>query len=91
MTQKRLELSYNLPLVFEQMELYHHKTDGVIFTSEVAPYTIGTCSKMYPRLNIVLNGNLQKKILLIFKFHFMITNFVLVSGFKMMNIKILGF
>ena len=47
MTQKRLELAYNLPVVFEQMESYHHKTDGVIFTSESAPYMLGTCPKMF--------------------------------------------
>jgi mRNA guanylyltransferase len=46
MTQKRLELAYNLPVVFQVMESYRHKTDGVIFTSAGAPYELGTCEKM---------------------------------------------
>ncbi|KAH6573304.1 hypothetical protein BASA50_007893 [Batrachochytrium salamandrivorans] len=44
--QKRLELSYRVKKVFDHMEGYHHKTDGVIFTSSVAPYVAGTCQKM---------------------------------------------
>ncbi|KAJ3000667.1 Dcp1p-Dcp2p decapping enzyme complex alpha subunit [Globomyces sp. JEL0801] len=44
--QKRLELSYQLPIVFRHMQSYQHETDGVIFTSAVAPYTFGTCDKM---------------------------------------------
>lgn len=46
MVQKRLELSYNVHRVFESMGKYHHKTDGVIFTSSVAPYRVGTTAKM---------------------------------------------
>jgi hypothetical protein len=46
MSQKRLELSYNLPIVFAHMETYKHKTDGVIFTSEPAEYHFGTSMKM---------------------------------------------
>nr|KAJ3421908.1 Dcp1p-Dcp2p decapping enzyme complex alpha subunit [Polyrhizophydium stewartii] len=46
MVQKRLEMSYNIATVFEHMRGYKHKTDGVIFTSAVAPYMSGTCPKM---------------------------------------------
>ena len=46
LTQKRLEFSFKLPKVFDQMEKAKHKTDGVIFTSAVAPYVFGTCDKM---------------------------------------------
>jgi mRNA guanylyltransferase len=43
---KPLELSYGLARVFETMGGLDHKSDGVIFTSSVAPYIHGTCSKM---------------------------------------------
>ncbi|KAI8912423.1 mRNA capping enzyme alpha subunit and guanylyltransferase [Gorgonomyces haynaldii] len=46
MSLKRLESSYNLPRVFEQMQTYKHKTDGIIFTAEMAPYEAGTCEKI---------------------------------------------
>ncbi|KAI8924048.1 mRNA capping enzyme, catalytic domain-containing protein [Entophlyctis helioformis] len=46
MIQKRVQFSYGIDVVFNQMQGYNHKTDGVIFTSVVAPYTLGTCSKM---------------------------------------------
>lgn len=62
MSQKRLELAYNIPIVFEQMEGYKHKTDGVIFTAENAPYTLGTCNKMYNFYYQGLNGNQLTKI-----------------------------
>eukprot|EP00842_Homolaphlyctis_polyrhiza_P006277 jgi/Hompol1/6650/HPOL_005042-RA len=45
-TQKRLELSYKLHKVYSQIQAARHKTDGLIFTSAVAPYTLGTCQKM---------------------------------------------
>lgn len=47
MTQKRVEFSYEMGAVFEKMKKYGHKTDGLMFTSEEAPYTLGTCPKMY--------------------------------------------
>jgi mRNA guanylyltransferase len=46
LSQKRLELSYHLPLVFNHMKTYKHNTDGVMFTSAIAPYVLGTCDKM---------------------------------------------
>ncbi|KAJ3274231.1 Dcp1p-Dcp2p decapping enzyme complex alpha subunit [Terramyces sp. JEL0728] len=44
--QKRIEFSYNLHCVFRDMEKYKHETDGIIFTSAVAPYAFATCDKM---------------------------------------------
>ncbi|EGF79306.1 hypothetical protein BATDEDRAFT_25993 [Batrachochytrium dendrobatidis JAM81] len=44
--QKHLELSYKVQKVFDMMSKCHHKTDGVIYTSSIAPYVSGTCSKM---------------------------------------------
>jgi mRNA guanylyltransferase len=46
-SQKRLESSYHVPIVFDHMKKYGHGTDGVIFTSAIAQYTFGTCDKMY--------------------------------------------
>lgn len=46
MDLKKLELSYHLVQVFKHMESLNHKSDGIIFTSAVAPYSIGTCDKM---------------------------------------------
>ncbi|KAJ3417140.1 Dcp1p-Dcp2p decapping enzyme complex alpha subunit [Chytridiales sp. JEL 0842] len=46
MDLKKLELSYGMDRVFEEMANLKHKSDGVIFTSKDAPYTIGTCDKM---------------------------------------------
>jgi mRNA guanylyltransferase len=44
---KPLELSYGLSRVFETMNGgLDHKSDGVIFTSSIAPYIHGTCDKM---------------------------------------------
>ncbi|KAJ3076831.1 Dcp1p-Dcp2p decapping enzyme complex alpha subunit [Podochytrium sp. JEL0797] len=43
---KPLELAYHVGKVFEQIPHLKHKNDGVIFTSSVAPYAIGTCQKM---------------------------------------------
>jgi mRNA guanylyltransferase len=44
---KPLELSYGLARVFDTMNGgLDHKSDGVIFTSSIAPYTHGTCDKM---------------------------------------------
>ncbi|KAI9341960.1 mRNA capping enzyme, catalytic domain-containing protein [Obelidium mucronatum] len=43
---KPLELSYHVDRVFEMIPKLKHKNDGVIFTSSVAPYAIGTCQKM---------------------------------------------
>ncbi|KAJ3315317.1 Dcp1p-Dcp2p decapping enzyme complex alpha subunit [Boothiomyces sp. JEL0838] len=45
-TQKRIEFSYNLHCVFRDIERYKHETDGLIFTSAVAPYAFATCDKM---------------------------------------------
>ncbi|KAI9094358.1 putative mRNA capping enzyme alpha subunit [Phlyctochytrium arcticum] len=46
MDLKPLQLSYHLRKVFEDIPQLKHKSDGIIFTSSVAPYTIGTCDKM---------------------------------------------
>ncbi|KAJ3283246.1 Dcp1p-Dcp2p decapping enzyme complex alpha subunit, partial [Blyttiomyces sp. JEL0837] len=46
MNLKPLELSYGLDKVFASMSKLKHKSDGIIFTSSVAPYGIGTCEKM---------------------------------------------
>lgn len=46
MTQKRVSFSYELVSVFEEMQKYGHKTDGLIFTSANAHYTLGTSQKM---------------------------------------------
>ncbi|KAJ3123775.1 Dcp1p-Dcp2p decapping enzyme complex alpha subunit [Physocladia obscura] len=43
---KPLELAYHVSRVFDQIPNLKHKNDGVIFTSSVAPYSIGTCNKM---------------------------------------------
>ena len=45
-TQKRVETSYHLPLVVDTMKKYNHKTDGLMFTAESAPYVLGTCEQM---------------------------------------------
>ena len=45
-TQKRVDASYHLPLVVDTMKKYRHKTDGLMFTAENAPYVLGTCDKM---------------------------------------------
>jgi hypothetical protein len=47
MTQKRVSFSYEIVAVFGEMKKYGHKTDGLIFTSANAPYTLGTSQKMY--------------------------------------------
>ncbi|KAJ3344769.1 Dcp1p-Dcp2p decapping enzyme complex alpha subunit [Entophlyctis luteolus] len=43
---KPLHSSYNVTRVFDQIPQLKHKNDGVIFTSAIAPYAIGTCEKM---------------------------------------------
>ncbi|KAJ3192764.1 Dcp1p-Dcp2p decapping enzyme complex alpha subunit [Irineochytrium annulatum] len=43
---KPVELSYGVKKVFQRMQRLMHKSDGIIFTSSVAPYSIGTCDKM---------------------------------------------
>ncbi|KAJ3023144.1 UNVERIFIED_CONTAM: putative fatty-acid--CoA ligase FadD10 [Siphonaria sp. JEL0065] len=43
---KPLQLSYHVGQVFEMIPKLKHKNDGVIFTSSIAPYAIGTCQKM---------------------------------------------
>ncbi|ORY38887.1 hypothetical protein BCR33DRAFT_700382 [Rhizoclosmatium globosum] len=43
---KPLQLAYHVGQVFEDIPKLKHKNDGVIFTSQEAPYTIGTCQKM---------------------------------------------
>ncbi len=47
MTQKRVSFSYEIGSVFDEMRKYGHDTDGLIFTSADAPYTLGTSQKMY--------------------------------------------
>ncbi|KAI9013218.1 mRNA capping enzyme, catalytic domain-containing protein [Gaertneriomyces semiglobifer] len=46
MDLKPLQLAYHLEAVFEDMAHLKHKSDGIIFTSRDAPYTLGTCEKM---------------------------------------------
>ncbi|TPX64182.1 hypothetical protein SpCBS45565_g06083 [Spizellomyces sp. 'palustris'] len=46
MDLKELQLSYHLQKVFEVIPTLKHKSDGIIFTSSVAPYSCGTCDKM---------------------------------------------
>ena len=46
MRLKKLESSYNLGLVFEQIEKNYHKSDGIIFTKQFYPYEFGTCKEM---------------------------------------------
>ncbi|KAJ3202028.1 Dcp1p-Dcp2p decapping enzyme complex alpha subunit, partial [Dinochytrium kinnereticum] len=46
MDLKKLQLSYGMERVFEEMPHLKHKSDGIIFTSSVSPYGIGTCEKM---------------------------------------------
>ncbi|KAJ3043073.1 Dcp1p-Dcp2p decapping enzyme complex alpha subunit [Rhizophlyctis rosea] len=46
MDLKELQLSYGLAKVFEEIPKLKHGNDGIIFTSSVAPYTMGTCNKM---------------------------------------------
>ncbi|KAJ3029751.1 Dcp1p-Dcp2p decapping enzyme complex alpha subunit [Rhizophlyctis rosea] len=43
---KPLQLSYGISKVFEDIETLKHGNDGLIFTSSVAPYSVGTCEKM---------------------------------------------
>ena len=44
--QKKVEPSYHMDKVFEQVELYKHESDGLIFTSADAGYHPGTCETM---------------------------------------------
>ncbi|KAJ3281445.1 Dcp1p-Dcp2p decapping enzyme complex alpha subunit [Borealophlyctis nickersoniae] len=46
MALKELQLSYGLNKVFDEIPHLKHKSDGIIFTSSVAPYSVGTCDKM---------------------------------------------
>ncbi|KAG9297371.1 hypothetical protein G9A89_009455 [Geosiphon pyriformis] len=44
---KQMELSYGLEKVFQEViPSLKHQSDGLIFTSAVAPYKTGTCDKM---------------------------------------------
>jgi mRNA guanylyltransferase len=44
---KTMQLSYGLDLVLrEVIPKLKHKSDGLIFTSSIAPYAPGTCEKM---------------------------------------------
>ncbi|KAI8583108.1 hypothetical protein K450DRAFT_159191, partial [Umbelopsis ramanniana AG] len=43
---KKMERSYGLALVFDQMTRLKHASDGVIFTPVKLPYTTGTCEKL---------------------------------------------
>ena len=66
MRQKRVQFSYELATVFKQMKKYNHKTDGLMFTSESASYTLGTSQKMWvvfrPTDILGSNGSLPKRI-----------------------------
>ncbi|KAI7889738.1 mRNA capping enzyme, catalytic domain-containing protein [Mucor mucedo] len=54
---KKMERSYGLHLVFEQIPKLKHKSDGIIWTPVKYPYTSGTCEKLLkwkpPELNTV--------------------------------------
>ncbi|CAO3611848.1 unnamed protein product [Mucor hiemalis] len=54
---KRMERSYGLHLVFEQIPKLNHKSDGIIWTPVKYPYKTGTCEKLLkwkpPELNTV--------------------------------------
>ncbi|CEP19019.1 hypothetical protein [Parasitella parasitica] len=54
---KKMERSYGLHLVFEQIPKLKHKSDGIVFTPVKYPYTPGTCEKLLkwkpPELNTV--------------------------------------
>ncbi|KAG1168626.1 hypothetical protein G6F70_009028 [Rhizopus microsporus] len=43
---KKMERSYGLHLVFDQIPKLKHKTDGIIWTPVKYPYTSGTCQKL---------------------------------------------
>lgn len=43
---KKMERSYGLHLVFEQVPKLKHKSDGIIWTPVKCPYTPGTCEKL---------------------------------------------
>ncbi|KAL9539702.1 hypothetical protein MBANPS3_010119 [Mucor bainieri] len=43
---KKMERSYGLHLVFEQIPKLKHKSDGIIWTPVKCPYTPGTCEKL---------------------------------------------
>ena len=42
---KKLELSYAIEKIFTDLPTHKHKSDGIIFTSAIAPYKPGTCCK----------------------------------------------
>ncbi|TPX39850.1 hypothetical protein SeMB42_g06221 [Synchytrium endobioticum] len=44
--EKPLQLAYHVRKVFQDLPQLRHQSDGVIFTSSVAPYAPGTCGKM---------------------------------------------
>jgi mRNA guanylyltransferase len=46
MSLKELQFSYKLPHIFKQMENLNHKSDGVIFTKDNAPYVLNTNTNM---------------------------------------------
>ncbi len=54
---KKLERSYALNRVLDSIESLKHANDGLLFTSAVAGYRIGTCDKMLkwkpPELNSI--------------------------------------
>ena len=43
---KKMERSYGLHLVFDQMTKLKHSSDGVIWTPVKHPYIPGTCDKL---------------------------------------------
>ncbi|KAI7899675.1 mRNA capping enzyme, catalytic domain-containing protein [Cokeromyces recurvatus] len=54
---KKMERSYGLHVVFDQIPKLKHKSDGIIWTPVKYPYTPGTCEKLLkwkpPELNTV--------------------------------------
>ncbi|KAI9480373.1 MAG: mRNA capping enzyme, catalytic domain-containing protein [Benjaminiella poitrasii] len=54
---KKMERSYGLHVVFDQIPKLKHKSDGIIWTPVKYPYTSGTCEKLLkwkpPELNTV--------------------------------------
>lgn len=54
---KKVEKSYGVTSVMESIQNLKHGNDGLIFTSAIAPYRIGTCDKMLkwkpPELNTI--------------------------------------
>jgi hypothetical protein len=43
---KKMERSYGLHLVFDQIPKLKHKSDGIVWTPVKCPYVSGTCEKL---------------------------------------------